>query len=264
MRWREGRRRSHRAPCGRKSGSCQGAAQVVVGVAMTTRKLGTAELEDGCYLGGGKAALEKMPGHPQVDDAPVGRAEALGNTPSAQTIPVSSGGVCGGERGLSCRPGRIGGIQRRAVWSYQVAGRLQQSVGMGSQSSTGMHDPDPRRAAVAVAMAGFPISETSQSAQVTPVGASQVSAILAGQEFGYGGGQTRFQRAAANSNPSLQVAGTGLHHEAGIMPIFGAFDTAHGSRGYRGRPEHSRRFGPSYRGECRCRIPPGCRRGETR
>ncbi len=218
MQWREGKRGSHRAPCGEKSGACQGATQVVVGVAMTAGKLRAAELEDGSYLSHGKAATEKMAGHPQVDNAPVGRAETLGNPPSAQAIPIGGGGVCGGDR---CRRGRrrIRCMGRRPGWSYPVAGRLQQGIGVGSQPGTGMQDPDPRRAAEAITMAGFPIGETSQSAQVTPVGASQVSGVLAGQEFGHGGGQARFQRAAANLHPSLQVAGTGLNYQAGIMPI---------------------------------------------
>ena len=63
MRWREGRRRSHRAACGGNRRACQGATQVVVGVGMTAGKLRTAELEDECYLGYWKAATEEMTGH---------------------------------------------------------------------------------------------------------------------------------------------------------------------------------------------------------
>ena len=155
MRWRKPMRRSHRGPSGGKSRACQGATQVVRGVAVTAGKLGAAELEDGCYLSHGKAASEKMPGHPQVDDAPVGRAETLGNPPAAHTIPVSGGGVCGGWRGLSCRPGRIVWIHRQAGGSHQAAGRLQQSVGLGSQTRTGMDDLDPGSVALALRWLGF-------------------------------------------------------------------------------------------------------------
>src|SRR5215475_4330861 len=102
MRWCEGRRRSHRAPCGGKSSACQGATQVVVGVAMAAGKLRTAELEDGSDLSHGKATTKKMSGHPQVDNAPVGRAETLGDPPAAQAIPIRGDGICSGDRCWRC------------------------------------------------------------------------------------------------------------------------------------------------------------------
>src|SRR5262245_34882281 len=174
MRRRKGRPGSHRSPSGGKSSACQGATQVVTGVAMTARKPRTAELEGGCHLSRGQTLAKKMPGHPQVHNIPVGGAEALGDTPAVQTILVSGSGLCRGQRGATGGTGRIGCIDRQPRWLYQFAGGLQQDFGLGSKTSTGMDNLDPRCEAAQAPMTQFLIRETSQSAQVTPVGTAQV------------------------------------------------------------------------------------------
>ena len=56
----------------------QGAAQVVLGMAVAARKKRASQAEDGLHVGGRPSAREQRPGYPQIDDAPVGRDKALG------------------------------------------------------------------------------------------------------------------------------------------------------------------------------------------
>src|SRR5262249_9378262 len=97
MAWRETNRRSHSSPSGGKRSASHRAAQGGLGVAMTARELRTAELENGLPLRGRPALRQQMPGDPQVHNAPVGRGEALRNTPSVQTVLVDGSGLVGGD-----------------------------------------------------------------------------------------------------------------------------------------------------------------------
>ena len=81
----------HSAPGGRKSRAGDGAAQVVVGVAVAAGKLRAGEPENFVYLGGSPTSGQQASGDPQVDDAPVGLREAIADVPARHTIPIDFG-----------------------------------------------------------------------------------------------------------------------------------------------------------------------------
>jgi hypothetical protein len=66
---------------------------------------------------------------------------------------------------------------------------------------------------------GLLIGEPNQPSQMTPVGTGQVAAIGAGQLSGDAGGYRRFQANRTDLNPSLEMAGASLQHDARLMTI---------------------------------------------
>jgi len=76
--------RSHSAPFGgkRKSSASEGAAQVVVGIAVLAGKLRTAEPDSGFHLSRRQALRQQVPGDPEINNAPIGRRKTLGDAPS--------------------------------------------------------------------------------------------------------------------------------------------------------------------------------------
>src|SRR2546426_7481314 len=121
-------RGSHRSTPGGKGGACHSAMQIVVGVAMTTGELRTAKLENGFHLRGGDTLRQKMPGNPQVYNAPVRRTETLGNPPSVQTIAVDRDGLCGRRRGQTAQPARMRCIFWKTGWAPEIHGRLHPGI----------------------------------------------------------------------------------------------------------------------------------------
>lgn len=79
----------HRAaPGGRKSSARQGAAQVVIGIAVSTGKIWTAEAEERFDFGGGRGPREQLPGDPQIHDAPVRLGKAFEDPQSLHPVAV--------------------------------------------------------------------------------------------------------------------------------------------------------------------------------
>jgi hypothetical protein len=214
---------AHTGPPPRAAGkSCagQGAAQVVLRIAMAAGKLRTAQLQNGSHLSRECALGEQFPCHPKIDNAPVRLWKPLGNAPSLHQGMIDLNGFAGGDRGCGDRIVGVMGTaavdRPRGAWRRRPrrGGRLEQAVGVDSQTGTGVQDRDPGRVASGCAARGLLVGEAGQSAQVTPVGAGQIPCVGAGQLFGDRCGQSRFQRAPTEVQPSLQMARAGLDHDA--------------------------------------------------
>src|SRR6266851_5982415 len=119
-----------------------------------------------------------MLGNPEIDDAPVGPGESLGDPPKTYVVVVDRAGLGRADRGS---PG-VGKRSDRGVPSGlpQVHGRLQQSVGVGRQSGLGVQDSDPGSVAAACVPGGLLIGEPGESTQMTPVCTGRISVVLAG------------------------------------------------------------------------------------
>jgi len=67
--------RAHSAPWGGKRCARDGASQVVVGIAVAARKMGTGEAKDGLNLNSGLAQREQVSGDPRSTMLPSGCAK---------------------------------------------------------------------------------------------------------------------------------------------------------------------------------------------
>jgi hypothetical protein len=145
-RWRGVRENTQGGAWGGKSAR-QGAAQVVLGMRMAAGKKRASQAEDGLDAGGRPSAREQRPGHPQIDDAPVGRDKAFGNVPAPYPGLVNGGGLgrgnLAGSRGLAIEgrfgarsgrrlvKGRPGGLQQLRGWRAKP-GRLWRTFTQGA------------------------------------------------------------------------------------------------------------------------------------
>ena len=127
---------THRAPRVGESGAGDGAAQVVVGVAVVAGKLWAGEPQNPLRLGGSPSLREQVPGDPQIDDAPVGLRKAFADVPSLHTALIDLGGDRHGDTDwgstLQARVG-VGGQSRRR--RHQCSGRQQQCLGSRRQTA---------------------------------------------------------------------------------------------------------------------------------
>jgi len=73
---------THPAPWDGKSSARQGAAQVVLGVAVAPGKMRTCQLNHSPDLVRRSALAQQLPHNPQIYDAPIGLRKALQNLPS--------------------------------------------------------------------------------------------------------------------------------------------------------------------------------------
>jgi hypothetical protein len=101
---------------------------------------------------------------------------------------------------------------------WQLDRRVQQCIGVTSQPRMGVEDLHPGSVVARCAPLGLLI-ESSQPAQMTPVGTGQVPSIEAGQLLAGSGGHSGFQRGGGEVNPSLEMARAGLEHDTGVMSI---------------------------------------------
>ncbi|HEV2581171.1 MAG TPA: hypothetical protein VGT44_10005 [Ktedonobacteraceae bacterium] len=203
--------RTHRARRERESRAGEGAAQVVVGVAVAAGKLRAGQTENLPHLGGRPTPPQQIARDPAVHDAPVGLGEALADVPSLHTGLIEFGGNGGGDRI----------VKRRGRWRrrYQGAGRAQQGFSLQRHNGLRADDLDPGGVAAPCAPRGLLVGEAGESAQVTPVGAGRIATISRRQELAGGAGQRRFQRRGAETNPGLQMSGAGLQDHAGVMSV---------------------------------------------
>src|ERR1700733_9148566 len=84
---------AHSAPWGGKRCACDGASQVVLGIAVAAGKMRTGEAQDGLDWNSGPALPEQVSGDPEIYGAPIGLRKAFANMPSRQTAPVDCGGL---------------------------------------------------------------------------------------------------------------------------------------------------------------------------
>jgi len=207
----------HSAPWGGKRCTRDGAAQVVIRIAVTAGKMRAGEAQDGLDVNGGTAMREQVSGNPKIYDAPIRLREAFPNLPSLDTTLVDRGGLSGAGRARIC--GGPVDRQRRVRWWYRLPDGLHQRLAARSQTSTGVDESRPGGVAGKYASCGFLIGESGEPSQVTPVGAGAIPAVKVCQVPAGRGGYGRLQRRGTEANPSLQVAGAGLYHRARIMSI---------------------------------------------
>ena len=211
---------AHSAPGEGKSGVCDGAPQVVIGIAMPARKMRAGEPEDGFDVRGELALREQVPGDPQIHDAPVRLRKAFENVPTLHTVPVDRGRLfrAGRARLCGCRVDTES-RGRMPQWLSRLPDGPQQPLGARRQTHTGVDEFHPRSVTFRCASCGLLIGEPGELSQVTPVGADQIASIQARQVLAGSGRQRRCQRSSAEADPSLQMTGAGLQHYTRVMPI---------------------------------------------
>ena len=222
---RSPRGRSHSAPpWGGKRCACDGASEVILGITVATGKMRAGEAKDGLDLDSGSPQREQMSGNPKIHDAPIRLRKAFANMPSLHTAliyPVSFRSL--GRFGIGRGPL---GRHRRGQRLYRLSGEVQQRLAVRREDRTGVDELHPRRETHQCASFGFLVGESREPAQVTPVGAGPIAAVEHRQLSAGRSRKRRLQRSGTEVNPSLQMAGAGLHHHAGLMPI-GAHSVHH-------------------------------------
>jgi len=206
----------------RKSSTCQSATQIVFRIAVVAGKMRTSQTENSFHLGRRYVDGQQFSREPQIDDAPVGLGKALPNVPALHPALIDSDGSLGSNRGPWVAYGReaVGSNPRcRHRLSSHLRGRRQQVLGGARENRTGFDNLYPRSVTADRTSRELLVGEASQSSQVTPVGAGQVTAISVRQMFAHGRRQGRFQRCGADANPSLEMARAGAEHHAGLMTI---------------------------------------------
>ena len=78
-------------------GSCQGAAQIILGVGMAARKTRAAELEDSLHLRARHAAAQQLLGDPLISNTPVGLGKPLRNPQPVQASLIGGRGCRGNQ-----------------------------------------------------------------------------------------------------------------------------------------------------------------------
>jgi len=104
-------------------------------------------------------------------------------------------------------------------WQQTALGGLNQRGAAAGQAVLGVEDFDPRSEVAVPASRGFLIGEAGQPTQMVPVGAGDIAAIGASQLSADLAGDGRLQGRSADVNPSLEMTGTGLQHQARLVSI---------------------------------------------
>ena len=208
-----GKRNGFKFPCG----SCQCSAEVILGVRVPPRKPRTAAAQNGGDLWSGRATPEQFLGDPFIGDAPVGLWEALGNPQPVQPTGIRLGRGGGRARCVDVRGYRQRKVcgQRQVRVDQTALGRLQKSGALGSDTGLSVQYLHPRRVTAPVAPLWFLIGETSQAAQMAPIGTGAVATVEVGQLFPDAAGNSRFDGRGTDLHPGLNIAGTGLEYYAG-------------------------------------------------
>jgi hypothetical protein len=205
-------------------GSRERAAQVILGVSVTTgkaRAAPTQQLRDDGY---GCSLSQHFLSDPLVGNTPIGVWKSWWNPQPLQPGLVDVAGRWegtgyGGHPFVGERTWQRSGSGDGGGASYLSLGGLDQQRSVGSQPNLRLHQLHPGGVAVTLTPEGLLIGEPGQSSQMTPVGAGQVAAIEMGQLSGDEGGYGRFQADRTDLNPSLEMAGASLEHHARLMTI---------------------------------------------
>src|ERR1017187_3265185 len=211
-------------------GSRDRPVEIILRVRMPAWKVGTAALQDGSDPLGGRAALEQFFGDPFVGDAPIGLWEAFDNAQALQPTAVDTG--CLSDRGgVRRQVGVRSSVTRERsetdAWRRRLVRAAapvafsdpQQGGTFGGQACVGMPDLHPGRVTACITSLRLLIGEPSQAAQVTPIGASPVTAVDVGQLFADAVGHRGFDGCGTDVHPSLEIVGTGLDHHTGPVPV---------------------------------------------
>ena len=169
-------------------GSCEGAAEVILGMGMSARKSRTTAAQDGCDLWSGCATTKQFLGDPLIRDAPVGLRKMFQNPQ-----PVQPTGIDVGRGRRCCCASRVAmaGHRRRKTWGQRQVrvagktafGRCEQRGASGCPAGVGVQHLHPRSVTTPVAPLRLLIGESGQAAQMTPVGAGPIAAVGLGQVF---------------------------------------------------------------------------------
>ena len=216
--------------------SCERAVEIIGGVGVTAGKAGTSDTKNGLDLIDGRATAEQMLGDPQVGDTPIGRRETLGNAQSVQAAGIDVGSRSGCERRVRGLPASRDGVGARVervvgrqglLWRrgdrQGALGCFHQGGALEGQAALSMQDLDPGSVAAGLAPCRLLIGEAGQPSQMTPVGASQISAIEASQLSADGSGGGGLEWSWTDLNPGLEMTGAGLEHDTGLVTL-GAHD----------------------------------------
>src|SRR5271167_3369633 len=202
---------------------CQRAAQVILGVSVMTGKTRTAATKQIGNRSHGCPPSQQLFSDPLVGNAPIGVRKSVWNPQPLQPSLVNVGGLRGG---TGYRDHQVAGERTRqrpgngaGGAPYLSLGGLYQQSTLGRQANLRVQDSHPRSVAVALTPEKFLVGEPGQPSQMTPVGAGQVASIKVGQLPGDRGSRGRFQADSTDLNPSLEMAGAGLEHHTGLMPV---------------------------------------------
>jgi len=104
-------------------------------------------------------------------------------------------------------------------WGQTALGGLDQRGTAAGQAVFGVEDFDPRGEVGVLTSHGFLIGEAGQPTQMAPVGAGDITAIGASQLSADLSRYGRLQSRSADVNPSLEMTGAGLQHQARLVSI---------------------------------------------
>jgi hypothetical protein len=211
-------------------GSRDSPVKIILWVRMLARKAGTTALQDGCDPCSGRAALEQFFGDPFVGDAPIGLWEAFDNAQALQPTAVNMGcrsGYGRARRQVCVRRSATRDRSATDAWRRKIARAAapaafadpQQSGTFGGQACVGIPDLHPGRVTTLIASLRFLVGEPSQAAQVTPIGASPVTAVGVGELFADAVGHRGFDGCSTDVHPSLEIMGTGLEYHTGLVSV---------------------------------------------
>ena len=196
------------------------AAQVVLGIGVTAREAGAAELQHRSDLVGRHTTAEQALSDPQIGDAPIRGRETLRNLQAMQPAGVDAASTGRRQRAVGGKGSarrRRPPDRRRSPPDFRLGVMAQSRV--GSQLRLRVHQPDPRSRTTRLAACGFLVGEPRQSSAMAPIGTGPVGAVKGGQVCGDGGSHSRLQRSQAEANPGLQMVGAGAQHDRRLMPI---------------------------------------------
>lgn len=222
---RAAHRRGKRPACQLAKSPCQRATQVILGVSVMTGKTRTAATKQICNGSHGCPLSQQLFGDPLVGNAPIGVRESLWNPQPLQPDLIDVAGRrertgCGDHQFAGARPWQRSGSGDGAGEAADLLpGGLYQRSAIGRQANLRVQESHPGSVPIAPAPERFLIGEPGQPTQMTPVGAGQVASVSVGQLPGDRGGHGRFQADSTDPNPSLEMAGAGLEHDTGLMPI---------------------------------------------
>ncbi len=211
-------------------GSRECAAEVVVRSGVAAWKPRAAIAQDVCYLWRGRASAQQLLSDPFIGDTPVWLWEAFENPQPVQPSAIDTGGLIVRRRGCIKR---LGGRDRRdAAWNRCRAKVMSPEQGnrvrlvlcaagrrRRSQAGSGVQDFHPRRIAASIITMGFFVGKPGQATQMTPIGASQIATVSAGQQLTNRGGDNWIDRRETDLHPGLEIAGAGLQNHTGFVPV---------------------------------------------
>src|SRR3974390_823591 len=108
--------------------------------------------------------------------------------------------------------------QERSAGDAEARAHCSRASACGAKPAFTLMTFTPGAGAPPGGPAGLLVVETGKPTQVVPVGAGGIASISCRQQLASGAGHRRFQQRGAETNPGLQMSGTGLQDDTGVMP----------------------------------------------